>query len=110
MKNIKKNNIIIILCNIPCKKNILNIIINNLLKKKITCCINYINNIKSIFFWKNKIKKTKEIKIIIKTLYKFKNIIIKLIEKNHPYKIPEILIIKSHTNNKYYKWISNNLI
>ncbi len=109
MKNFLKNRIIIITCNFPNKKN-LNLFIKKIFKKKLVCCINYINKIKSYFIWKRKIKKIKEIKIIIKTFSKFKNNIIKTINKYHSYKIPEISIIKvNYINKKYFKWMKKNL-
>ncbi len=104
----KKNKPIIIVFNIPKNKNILNLIIKKILDKKFSCCINTINNIKSYYYWNNKINKNKEIKIIIKSFLYLKNKIINIIEKNHPYKIPEILIFKiKNLNNKYLNWMKS---
>ncbi len=102
-------NIILITCNIPNEK-ILNNIKNILLKKKLVSCINVINNINSFYLWKNKIKNKIEIKIILKSFSHFRNKIIKIIKKIHPYKIPEILIFKINKINKEYLiWMKKTL-
>tara|TARA_B100000700_G_scaffold263782_1_gene301127 strand:- start:46 stop:246 length:201 start_codon:yes stop_codon:yes gene_type:complete len=41
-----------------------------LLKKKLIACANIINNIESIFFWKGKIRKSKEVLVVGKTMNK----------------------------------------
>lgn len=107
--NSKKDNIILLTCNIPNKKN-LKKIINILFKKRIVSCINIINKIKSFYYWKNKIKKKKEIKIIIKSFSFFKKKIINNIKKIHLYKIPEILVFKINKANKeYLNWMKKTI-
>ncbi len=110
LNNNKKNNLIIITSNIPNNKSILKLITKKIFNKKLSCCINYIK-INSLFIWKNKTKKKKEFKIILKTIYLLKKKIIKIIKKYNPYKIPEILTINiNDTNKSYLKWLKKNLI
>ncbi len=105
----KKNNIILILCttsNIKNAKKITKI----LLKKKLISCANIIENIQSYYLWNKKIKKEKEIKIIIKTFSILKKIVYKIIKKYHNYDIPEILVIKTKNyNNKYSNWMNKEI-
>ncbi len=106
----KKNNIILILCTTSNIKNTKKII-KTLLTKKLISCANIIKNIKSYYLWNNKIKKKKEIKIIIKTFYLFKKKVTKIIQKYHTYNIPEIIIIKTKIyNKKYIKWMNKEII
>ncbi len=109
MHEIKKK-IIIITCNIPNNKKILNIIIKKILDKKLSSCINVIKNIQSFYYWNNKIINDKESKIIIKTFIYLKKKIIEIINKNHIYKIPEILIFNVKDCNKsYLNWMNNTI-
>ncbi len=107
--NKKKNKVILIITNIINKKNNIKKINKKIIKKKLSCCINY-NNIKSYFIWKNKINKIKETQIIIKTFKYLKNKIINIIKKNHTYKIPIIYTINiKYINKKYLNWMKNIL-
>ncbi len=105
----KNLQLIIITCNIP-NKNITNLIIKNILNKKLASCINIINNVESYYLWKNKLKQNKEIKIIIKTFLYLEKEIIKIIKKLHTYKIPEIITLKStNINKKYLNWMKEQI-
>ncbi len=105
----KNLQLIIITCNIP-NKNITNLIIKNILNNKLASCINTINNIESYYFWNNKLKKSKEIKIIIKTFLHLEKKIIKIINKLHTYKIPEIITLKlKNINKKYLNWMKKQI-
>ncbi len=107
--NSKKDNIILLTCNVPNKK-ILKKIINVLLEKKMVSCINIINKIISFYYWKNKIKKKKEIKIMFKSFNFLKKKIIKKIKKIHSYKIPEILVFKvNNVNKEYLYWMKKTI-
>ncbi len=100
-----KFKVILILFNINDKKK-LNLIINKILNKKLSSCINIDSKIKSYYFWKNKLKIKKEIKVFIKTFKNLENKIIKIIKKNHPYKISEIITLNiNNINKEYLKWM-----
>ncbi|MCS7231434.1 MAG: divalent-cation tolerance protein CutA [Elusimicrobiota bacterium] len=86
-------------------------IINFLLEKKIVACINKIENVKSFYWWRNKICKDKEVLLIIKTKKKLLDRIIKEIKKIHPYEVPEIISFEIYKGNKeYLEWINNTTI
>ncbi len=102
---LKYKKIILLTCNVPNKK-IFNNIKDILLKRKLVSCINMMNKIVSFYYWKNKIKKKTEIKIICKSFNFLRKKIIKIIKKIHPYKIPEILTFKiNKINKKYLNWM-----
>ncbi|MBI2252509.1 MAG: divalent-cation tolerance protein CutA [Armatimonadetes bacterium] len=78
-----------------------------LLKVKLAACINLLNHVRSIYWWKNKIETSKEVLMIIKAeKTKFKSIM-KKIKENHSYSVPEIISLPIVQGNKeYLKWIS----
>ncbi len=80
----------------------------HLLEKKLIACAN-MHQIDSTYLWQGKIEESKETVIIAKTKEKNYNKIKKEIKKIHSYKIPCILKIKAKPNQKYNKWINDEL-
>ena len=77
-----------------------------LVKNKLVACANIINNVDSIFLWKKKVKKAKEVLIVGKTMKKNIQKIIKNVKKIHSYEIPCIIFFDiKNGNNKFLKWI-----
>ena len=73
-------------------------------------CVQIINNVHSVYRWNNKIEKSLEYKLSIKTTDKYTKEIIKIIHSLHNYEIPEI--IKSNIsleNPDYQKWFLENI-
>ena len=85
-------------------------ITNELIKRKYALCINVLSNNTSIYEWENKIVKSKEKILFIKTLPKNESIVYKTIKKLHNYDIPEILTIRlANVDKNYLEWMKNNI-
>jgi periplasmic divalent cation tolerance protein len=70
--------------------------------KKAACC-NILKDVDSVFFWKDKLQKEKEVLVIVKsTEDKFKSIT-KIIKKFHSYDTPEIIALPVKMVDKKYK-------
>lgn len=81
-----------------------------LLKKKLCACVNIIEGVNSIFWWKGKLDKAKEKLLVIKTKKSFFKKIEKEILKNHSYDVPEIIAISIVAGNKnYLEWIDKSI-
>jgi periplasmic divalent cation tolerance protein len=76
----------------------------HLLKKRLVACAN-IFPIESAYWWKNKIEKTKECVLIVKTLENNFERVKNEIKKIHPYTIPCITKINVEANKEYEKWL-----
>ncbi len=80
-----------------------------LVSNKLAACTNIVENIQSIFNWKNKTKSSKEFILIGKTQKKNIKLITKIIEKKHSYECPCILFFNiDDGNKKFFKWIKKN--
>ena len=87
-------------------KNNAKIIGKGLIKNNLASCVQYVENVKSIYKWKDKIESSDEILLLIKTkqdkLDTAKNYII----DQHTYDVPEIISLNiSSLNHKYTQWM-----
>ena len=87
-------------------KTLAKIIINN----HLAACVNIIPIEKSIYYWEGKLESESEFQLMIKTDIKYKTSIEETIKINHPYKLPEIIVINiDDGSNEYLNWIKNDL-
>ena len=102
-------NPIIIYTSIDSKKNaktLAKIIINN----NLAACVNIIAIEESIYYWEGKLESETEFQLMIKSDIKYKSSIEEIIKINHPYKLPEIIVINiDDGSNEYLNWIKSNL-
>jgi len=75
-----------------------------LLKKRLVACTNLFP-IESLYWWNNKIEKSKEFVLILKARKENFNKIKNEIKKIHPYSIPCITKFNVKANKEYEKWI-----
>jgi len=99
----------VIMTTYPAKPKQLKQFIYRILGSELAMCVNKINYVKSYYIWEWKIKSDNEKILLIKTSDdKAKKLKI-FLEKNHPYDVPEILILNPEDVNKsYLNWINNN--
>ena len=76
-----------------------------LLEKKLVSCVNIIPKIKSVYWWENKVCKSNEQLLIMKSIKNNFSKIVKEIEKIHPYEVPEIVCVDITANKNYLSWI-----
>lgn len=79
-----------------------------LLRKKLIACAN-IFPIQSLYRWQGKIKEEREVVVILKTLSSKANKVKTEIEKIHSYSIPCITEMGVKPNEKYGKWLEEQV-
>ncbi|MDR2829771.1 MAG: divalent-cation tolerance protein CutA [Methanobrevibacter sp.] len=85
-------------------------IAENLLKERLCGCSNIIENIKSMYWWENKIEKDNESILILKTIDDKVDEIIKRVKELHSYKNPAIIALTTFkTSDTYLEWIKNEI-
>lgn len=83
-------------------------IARHLLGEKLIACAN-IFKAESLYRWRGKIAEESEYVLIVKTLNKNFVRIKKETEKIHPYSIPCIIKLPAEANEKYFKWMKNEI-
>ncbi len=82
-----------------------------LLKEKLIACATLLSNCNSIYIWKGAVEEAEEILCIIKTKKEKYEKIEKLIRENHPYEVPEIIMVSVEEGfEEYLNWISSSII
>ena len=100
---------VILISTFPDKKTITNIA-NQLVKKKLTACVN-ITKISSVYSWKGKIENQSEYLALFKTTKTKLQPLKKELQKFHPYSVPEIVEINPISINKsYLKWLVDSTV
>ena len=100
---------VIIISTFPDKKTITDIA-NQLVKKKLAACVN-ITKISSIYAWQGKIENQSEYLGLIKTTKKNLKSLKKVLQRLHPYDVPEIAEINPSSINKpYLKWLTESTV
>lgn len=80
-----------------------------LLKEKACACVNIIADVESFFWWEKKIDSAEESLLIIKAIEEKFAELEELIQKNHPYDVPEIIGFKIDKINKAYSsWLNDS--
>lgn len=80
-------------------------------EKKIVACCNIIPKITSIYWWKDKIEKSEEVLLLLKTTKNKIKKLTKEVKKIHSYEVFELVALPIlEGNKKYLKWIAENLI
>jgi len=72
-------------------------------------CSNFFE-ISSIYKWKGKIERGKEIGILMKTKKSLKKKVIERVKELHPYKLPCIIIFEIDGDRDFLKWVSEETI
>ncbi|MEW6557053.1 MAG: divalent-cation tolerance protein CutA [Elusimicrobiota bacterium] len=75
-------------------------------KKRLVACVNIVEQIESIYWWQNKIEKSSETLLMMKTRFVLAKKLIKKIKSLHSYSVPEIIMLPVLDGNpEYLKWI-----
>ncbi|UCE09205.1 MAG: divalent-cation tolerance protein CutA [Candidatus Thorarchaeota archaeon] len=72
-------------------------------------CVNIVSGVRSIYHWKDKVETDTESILLIKTEKRLQDRLWDAIRDNHPYEVPEFVVIPIQGGSKaYLEWISTS--
>jgi periplasmic divalent cation tolerance protein len=86
-------------------KNKCKLFIGELLNQRLIACVNVIDNVQSMYWWKNKITTDSETMVMMKTTKKKIKEIKNFFLVNHPYETPELIVLDIQAEQKYLEWM-----
>ena len=97
---------VLVTTTVPSKEKGLEIA-KKLVSEKIAACVNMMP-VYSVYEWENSIHEDSEYKLFIKTFENKWSTVKETIQKNHPYKVPEIsMIYIENMHDEYFNWMKD---
>jgi periplasmic divalent cation tolerance protein len=82
-----------------------------LVEKKLAACVNLVSGVRSVYRWKNKIEKSQEVLLVIKTSRALFENVRSAIEKVHSYELPEVIALPVVDGAEpYLEWMDRELV
>ncbi len=80
-------------------------LVNEILERKMAACISKIP-IRSKYWWQGVLEESPEILLVIKTVDELVMKLVTFLEENHPYEVPEIVVLPVEKVSKpYEEWL-----
>lgn len=81
-----------------------------LVEEMLVACVNIVDGIESMFWWKDKIEIANEALFVAKTTEENMDVVIETIKKMHSYEVPCIVSLPiTNGNPDFLKWISDTV-
>mgnify|MGYP001773478996 CR=1 FL=1 len=100
---------IVVLVTVP-SKDVGIEIARSLINNKLAACVNVIDGLRSIYYWRGEVEEDNEALLIIKSRRDKLDGLIRHVRERHPYRVPEIIalpIIGGFSD--YLRWINEAL-
>jgi len=79
-----------------------------LVSERLAACVNFIDNVRSIFHWQGEVEDADEVLLIAKTQIDILDNLILLVKQEHSYDLPEIIALPILGGSKeYLNWIDS---
>ena len=81
-----------------------------LIEKRLAACVNIMPKVQSIYQWQGNVENVQEVMLLIKTKAEHFDALSALINKHHPYDVPEVIALNiQQGNNEYLDWIAGTI-
>jgi len=81
-----------------------------LVSEKLAACVSAVPNVTSVYRWRGKVERAREVLVVVKTSMKKLDRLIPRIKELHSYEVPEVLALRIERGlPEYLKWISESL-
>ena len=77
-----------------------------LVKARVAACVNLVPGIESIYRWKGRVERSREVLLVIKTTERSLSACKRALVSAHPYEVPEILVVRAdEASRRYARWV-----
>jgi periplasmic divalent cation tolerance protein len=84
-------------------------IARNVVEKKLAACANILPSVESIYRWKGKVERAREVLMILKTSAARLPELEREVKRLHSYDVPEFIVLQIAAGSKeYLRWIGGN--
>ena len=81
-----------------------------LVSEKLAACVSAVPNVSSVYRWRGKVERAREVLVVVKTSMKKLDRLIPRIKELHSYEVPEVLVLRVEQGlPEYLKWIEESL-
>ena len=81
----------------------------SVVEKKLAACANIVARVESIYRWKDKVERAREVLVVIKTTAKRLRQLEREVKRVHSYEVPEFVVLPIVAGSQeYLKWIGQN--
>lgn len=81
----------------------------SVVEKKLAACANIVPGIESIYRWKGKVERAREVLVVIKTTAQCLRQLERDVKRLHSYEVPEFVVLPIVAGSReYLKWIGQN--
>ena len=102
-------NVIVVLTAMPDSKSAQKLA-DGLVRKKLAACVSVLPGMASTYHWKGKVRKARESLVLIKTSKTKWDALQKFVLSQHPYELPELVVLPLITGSKkYLSWVSQSI-
>jgi len=78
-------------------------------EKKLAACANIVAGVESIYRWKNKVERAREVLVVMKTTVARLRELEREVKRVHSYEVPEFVVLPVVAGSReYLKWIEEN--
>ena len=81
-----------------------------LVDRELAACVQILPPMQSVYRWKGQVCIDEEVLLVIKTTSDLRDQVQNAIEENHPYEVPEFVVVEAHAvSEKYATWLQHNV-
>jgi periplasmic divalent cation tolerance protein len=81
-----------------------------LVDRELAACVQVLPITQSVYRWKGEVCIDQEVLLLIKTTSELKDEVRKAVEENHPYEVPEFVVLEAaDVSEKYGEWLRQNV-
>jgi periplasmic divalent cation tolerance protein len=81
-----------------------------LVDRELAACVQILPPMQSVYRWKGEVCIDEEVLLVIKTTSNLKDEVRTAIEENHPYEVPEFVVLEARdVSERYGTWLQQNV-